>query len=525
MTIENVRVPPDSTGKRINVRHSMELNYTTGSRIFVIGEEVIGGTTGAKGTISAVEGTASSGYILLDHDKTTAEAFSAGEALQVEASTVALAATQTDYFTQKVIIVGGANSENAQAIDSEGQAAVRFAEGAQQFNPFGVSKVVQSTILAEYMHDKGANAGDYSEVTATGATVAHNSTESALILSTTGSTGSHAQLTTNRYHKYYPGAGTLTVMSVSCGDTGKANNERAWGLFDDDNGVFFKLNGSGGLSVVQRSAATGSIVDTAIFQADWNGDTLDGNGLSQMNIDVTKLNIFWIDFQWLGAGQVRFGVFRPDGGRVICHAIRNANSLPIAYMQTGSLPVRVENEDIGVAGSPSTLRYQCCAVKSEGPVFPYIHDANQSGAVKELQAVTSTLAPVCSLRAAASVEGIVNRNLIQVLGFSISVQGTGNVLAQVLEDTSLTGATWAAGQVGAADTDIAASAVTDGKAVWSKVLSAGDHEIDLRSVYDYTSNTLRLNADGTQDQNVVLAVKGIGASATVTAAANWQELG
>jgi hypothetical protein len=50
------------------------------------------------------------------------------------------------------------------------------------------------------------------------------------------------------------------------------------------------------------------------YQSDWNVDTLDGNGPSGVNMDWSKLNIFQVNFRWLGAGEIRWAVENPETG-------------------------------------------------------------------------------------------------------------------------------------------------------------------------------------------------------------------
>jgi len=83
-------------------------------------------------------------------------------------------------------------------------------------------------------------------------------------------------------------------------------------------------------------------VDTRIYQSQFNIDRLDGTGPSGYNIDLTKMQMFYIDYSWYGAGFIRFGVRGPDGNVVYCHKIINNNVNYMAYMRSGNLPGRYE---------------------------------------------------------------------------------------------------------------------------------------------------------------------------------------
>jgi hypothetical protein len=50
------------------------------------------------------------------------------------------------------------------------------------------------------------------------------------------------------------------------------------------------------------------------FQDDFNLDKLDGTGYSGVTIDPSKLNVYQINFRWLGAGEIRYAIENPTNG-------------------------------------------------------------------------------------------------------------------------------------------------------------------------------------------------------------------
>jgi hypothetical protein len=89
-------------------------------------------------------------------------------------------------------------------------------------------------------------------------------------------------------------------------------------------------------------------IDTRYPQSSWNIDKMDGTGASLFNIDLTKMQMFYIDYTWYGAGGVRFG-FKNNRGEVIyCHRIPNNNVNTEAYMRSGNLVARYETNTIPV---------------------------------------------------------------------------------------------------------------------------------------------------------------------------------
>ena len=84
-------------------------------------------------------------------------------------------------------------------------------------------------------------------------------------------------------------------------------------------------------------------IDTKIPQSSWNIDKCDGTGPSGFNVDLTKMQMFYIDFSWYGAGFVRWGLRGPDGNIIYCHRLANNNANNEAYMRSGNLPGRYES--------------------------------------------------------------------------------------------------------------------------------------------------------------------------------------
>lgn len=84
-------------------------------------------------------------------------------------------------------------------------------------------------------------------------------------------------------------------------------------------------------------------VDRHYLQSEWNIDKMDGTGPSGYNADFTKMQMFFIDYSWYGAGSVRFGLRGTDGEIKYCHKVVNNNVNSEAYMRSGNLPARYES--------------------------------------------------------------------------------------------------------------------------------------------------------------------------------------
>jgi hypothetical protein len=85
-------------------------------------------------------------------------------------------------------------------------------------------------------------------------------------------------------------------------------------------------------------------VDVRIPQSQWNLDRCDGTGPSGFNLDLTKMQMFYIDYSWYGAGFIRWGFRGTNGDVIYCHKAPNNNVNTEAYMRSGNLPARYESE-------------------------------------------------------------------------------------------------------------------------------------------------------------------------------------
>lgn len=94
------------------------------------------------------------------------------------------------------------------------------------------------------------------------------------------------------------------------------------------------------------NAIVSKTINTRYPQSSWNIDKMDGTGHSLMNLDLTKMQMFYVDYTWYGAGAIRFGFKNTRGEVVYCHRIPNNNVNTEAYMRSGNLVARYETNTI-----------------------------------------------------------------------------------------------------------------------------------------------------------------------------------
>ena len=74
------------------------------------------------------------------------------------------------------------------------------------------------------------------------------------------------------------------------------------------------------------------------YQEDWNLDKLDGTGTSGVTLDPSKLNVYQINFRWLGAGEMRFAIENPlNGDMIFFHHEHYSNQNTVPHLANPSL--------------------------------------------------------------------------------------------------------------------------------------------------------------------------------------------
>jgi hypothetical protein len=298
------------------------------------------------------------------------------------------------------------------------------------------------------------------------------------------------------------------------------------GYFNAQNGVFFQRNGSI-LNMVLRSYVTGSVVDTVVAQSAWNGDKLNGTGVSGKTIDVTKGNIFWMDMQFLGMGRVRCG-FVIGGVSVICHTFDNANVNTGVFMSTGCLPVRYEVLNTGIASGTLTMDTVCSTVISNGTdrLSSSKNFCVGNGAVG-VTASNTIYTPLIALRARTTgPSSVPNRGQIVVIRVAMANTGSNSVNFQVRLNPTLTGASYTAyaANESLAEFDIAATDTTGGTVLVCENLPASNQsKSNSEVVIEYEFPLVCTDLNGLQDL-LSISAKGIGGTSTVYASITWKEL-
>ena len=107
-------------------------------------------------------------------------------------------------------------------------------------------------------------------------------------------------------------------------------------------------------------------VDTKTPQSQWNIDKADGTGFTGFNLDLTKIQMAYMDYSWYGAGKIRYGFKDAKGHVRYMHEYIHNNKLDESYFRSGNLPARYEIENGPNATTAPTLFHFGTSVIMDG---------------------------------------------------------------------------------------------------------------------------------------------------------------
>jgi hypothetical protein len=396
--------------------------------------------------------------------------------------------------------------------------------GTTSNDAFGRLRVSNPYTLFESSHRYVDN-GEWVESTAAGGSSAFNADAGLIDMTVTTASGSQVLRETKKVFNYQPGKSLLAILSFNF-EEAKNNLRQRIGYFGAENGLYLELNSTNEPSFVKRSSVTGSLVNTEVSKTDWNIDTLDGNGPSGITLDLSKVQIVWFDFEWLGSGTVRCG-FVIDGVFIHCHSFQHANVSSGTYMTTASLPLRVEITNTDTTASSSTLKQICMTVISEGGYEIRGNAAEAKlpiGSPRDLT-VASTVYPLISLRLKSTrLDGIAILDSLNVLG----ITNNANYCWEIVQGGTTSGGTWVTNSSSSlVEYNITATSYSLGA---GEVLTAGyavgsnqgstTAELHRDNLFEFQ---LERNSFTSTPIELILVASSDSAGADVLASLGWQE--
>ena len=396
--------------------------------------------------------------------------------------------------------------------------AVTIQAGGTGSDAFGRLRTSSPLTLFDSSHRYKDN-GLWATSSGTGGTTTFDANAGLVTLNTTTTSGSEIIRETTKCFSYQPGK-SLLVMSTFVMNAAKTNLRQRVGYYGASNGMFLEQDGTT-VSFVERSAVTGSTVDTKVARASWNIDKMDGTGPSGLTLDLTKAQIFWMDIEWLGLGTVRLG-FIIDGQFVHCHSFHHANLVTTTYITTASLPLRYEITNTGTTASTSVLKQICSTVLSEGGYeLRGLQQAIGTTITAPYSLTTAgTFYPVISLRLkTATLDAIVILTAISVLGIT-----SANYLWRVVATATTTGGTWVPITDSSVEYNLTGTATTGGRILAQGYFSSTNQNTSKIDILKEALFGFQLERDGLTNTpyELSLVLTASANTSTVHASMDWE---
>ena len=247
--------------------------------------------------------------------------------------------------------------------------------------------------------------------------------------------------------RYQPNRGVLYSTALFCPDA-TADGVRDWGLFTTENGVFFRLKSDGKLYAVLRRGSS-EVLEQEITTSGLTG------------FDVTKNNLYDIQFQWRSAGNYLFYIGDPATGQSkLVHTFNLLGTLAVASMENPALPIAykatrtTENVEMHIG---------CADVSSENGSL----EQHQYGSIhaENISVVTGSEQPVLSVHSPLQINSETNTRTVQLARVTVFCDKKAEFHVYTSRDsTALTGASFSAiGNGSYIESDTSATAFTVAK--------------------------------------------------------------
>jgi len=374
----------------------------------------------------------------------------------------------------------------------------------------------QTVFFNTFQYDKETDVWEES-VVGGGATSTYNANSSNVVMQVGSASGSKVIRQTKNVMRYIPGRAATLAFAIRL-DTPQVGIRRRFGLFDENNGVFFEDDG-GTYSYVIRSNTTGIVTETRVTRDNWNGEKFDGNGYTGVTADATKQQMISINYEWYGAGLVEFS-WLMQNETIPSHTFDNSNTNDFVWCSTPFLPIRVEIENVtGVAGTHYMYQGSNSLIQEGEPEKLGILESVANPITGTTLIDANTFYPVVSLRLkSGSLAAVALLRSLQT-----ATNDNTNVYWRLIENPTLTGASWTdhPDPNSFIQYDTSATATTGGNIVLSGfTISGGSSLVDID---DKAALQIGRSGIGTISDIYTLACASPNTNKAALAVLNWIE--
>jgi hypothetical protein len=282
-----------------------------------------------------------------------------------------------------------------------------------------------------------------------GGSATHDPTRNNVIMSVGLTTGSEVIRQTRNVLRYVPGRQSQATFAIIFTPPTTGIRRRI-GVFEENDGFFFEDDGSGdnGYYCVIRSSTSGITTDIRVPRNQWNGDKLDGTGISGIIASASAQQLVTFDYEWYGAGQVKVG-YSINGKTHIIHTFNHSNIISLPWCRTPFLPIRLElTNTVGVATTSHVMYQGSNSVLSEGTPDKLGIAQNVGTAVTgRVLAAAQTYYPLISIRLkSTALKGVVLPTFFQAASLFTGGGGSNTFTVslgyKLIRNATITGGTW-----------------------------------------------------------------------------------
>jgi len=338
---------------------------------------------------------------------------------------------------------------------------------------------------------------------------------------------------------YVPGKEQFVTMACRF-DLPEVGITRRIGMYDANNGFYFEDDGTGDYFLVVKKNGV-ETVRVGRNAGEWNGDTLEGDGRSQITANPLAQQLLGVEYEWYGTGSIRFG-YVIDGEFHVIHTVNNANNTIGTWIKTPFLPLSAELiASPTYAGSGAYFYLSSTSVISEGEyeevgqVHTVINklDYTSSAPAVEIDSTgnnigaANTFFPILTMR----LKDVAKQSAVKLRGIQAATTDNTTVFLLIVRNATLTGATFAdQGELYSAvevDEDATDMSFTKDDIIYSATILSGtsvpvlfDRDVGYQLKRKFTTNSFA----SVESETITIAMASTLGNKTGIASLSWSEL-
>lgn len=362
--------------------------------------------------------------------------------------------------------------------------------------PFGQLRVTEATPIIELKSTYGTSYWRDIVTTAGSGSVTNSGGE--FVVSTTANGADSARLESAELVRYVPGLAVIGGIGVRIPTDPVGSQVATWGFRDGTSGIYFGVDATGPFVALDYQGSQ----DIKKYQAEWNVDTLDGDGLSGLTLDLSAGLIFQPIFAWYGYGIIQWWIVTVDENGYPYQALVHQEKVNgRVSVEEPNLPLWVEIDNGGTGEALDVY----VGGRQAAVLGDYHPTRRITSAIREgITGLGASFTPVISIRRKSAYAGV----SVKMAG--VEVLPGDDLVFRIVSGATLTTPSWGAidgyspGET-ALEVDVATTSFSGGETLRQGLISASNTgqvagEVDLP------------NLDFVRQDPVTLLLKTLGAT-------------